>query len=171
MFTAERNRRTKVVKSRVPLKAWVLLGLLGVLGGALATAAVARRHVQRPSARAARTVQATDTAHLHYVRSSGSLLIEEGSATGTLPGKMRASMRIGLTASGSFTIYGRGGTIRGRGSARMHGSGTYESFAGTLVADGGSGRYAHARGRAGLYGIFDRKNYALTVQTTGKLSF
>ena len=78
---------------------------------------------------------------------------------------------IGATLTANFTIYASGGTITGRGTGKPHGSGTYESFAGTLVATGGTGRYAHAHGHGGFYGTFDRKNYDLTVQTTGKLSY
>jgi hypothetical protein len=153
------------------IRSWVGVGIAALLlGGALA--AIANAHViAPPPARAARTLQATDTAHLHYIHSSGSLLLEEGSATGTLPGRMRASVRVGPNTTGTFTIFSRYGTIRGRGSAKLRGSGTYESFAGTLVAEGGTGRYAHAHGRAGLYGLFNRRTYALTVQTTGRLLF
>jgi hypothetical protein len=84
---------------------------------------------------------------------------------------MKAACSIGATLTANFTIYAGGGTITGRGTGKPHGSGTYESFAGTLVATGGTGRYAHAHGHGGFYGTFDRKNYALTVQTTGKLSY
>jgi hypothetical protein len=121
--------------------------------------------------RAARTLNATDTARLHYVRSSGSVLFEEGTASGTLPGSMRARCNIGASFTASFTLYTRGGTITGHGTATPHGSGTYESFAGTLTATGGTGRYVHAHGRAGLYGVFNRRTYALTIQTTGRLSY
>jgi hypothetical protein len=123
-----------------------------------------------PTARAASTLNITDTAKLHYTGGSGSLLHESGSASGTLPGSMKAECNIGAELTTNFTIYTAGGTIKGHGTATPHGSGIYESFAGTLVATGGTGRYAHAHGRAGLYGTFDRRNYALTVQTTGKLS-
>jgi hypothetical protein len=78
---------------------------------------------------------------------------------------------VGATFTGSFTIYTHGGSIRGHGSANPHGSGVYESFAGSLVATGGTGRYTHAHGRAGLYGTFNRNNYALLVQTTGTLLY
>jgi hypothetical protein len=124
-----------------------------------------------PKARAAQVLSAADTARLHYVHSSGSLLLDEGSASGTLPGKMRAKVNITATISGTFTIYIHGGTITGHGSATPHGSGTYESFSGSLTVTGGSGRYSHARGHAGLYGTFDRNNYALVVQTTGTLHY
>jgi hypothetical protein len=124
-----------------------------------------------PTAQTASTLNITDTAKLHDTGGSGSLLHESGSASGTLPGSMKAECNIGAELTTNFTIYAAGGTVKGHGTATPHGSGTYESFAGTLVATGGTGRYAHAHGRAGLYGTFDRRNYALTVQTTGKLSY
>jgi hypothetical protein len=122
-------------------------------------------------AHAARVLNATDTAHLHYVSASGSLLFDEGKATGALPGNMRVHLNLGTTFSGSFTIYASGGSIRGRGSATPHGSGTYESFSGTLTVTGGTGRYAHARGHGNLYGTFNRTNYALVIKTTGNLTY
>jgi hypothetical protein len=119
----------------------------------------------------ASALKATDSAHLHYISASGSLLYEEGAASGTLPGSMRVHFNVGATLSGNFTIYTHGGTITGHGSATPHGSGVYESFAGSLVVAGGSGRYAHAHGKAGLYGTFNRNNYALVVQTVGTLHY
>lgn len=124
-----------------------------------------------PAAHAARALKATDTAKLRYVSASGSLLLEEGKATGTLPGKMRASVNVGATISGSFTIDTKGGTIKSHGEATPHGAGVYESFAGSITVTGGSGRYAHAHGHTGLYGTFDRNTYALTIQTTGTFSY
>jgi len=123
------------------------------------------------NADAARVLKATDTAHLRYISSSGSLLYEEGKAAGALPGSMRVHLNVGTTFSGSFTIYANGGSIKGHGSAAPHGSGTYESFSGTLTVTGGTGRYVHAHGHGGLYGTFDRDNYALVIKTTGSLSY
>ncbi|HEX3390950.1 MAG TPA: autotransporter [Solirubrobacteraceae bacterium] len=124
-----------------------------------------------PKTHAAHALKATDTAHLHYVSASGSLLLEQGRASGTLPGDMRVHFRVGATMSGIFTIYASGGAISGHGTATPHGSGVYESFAGSLIVADGSGRYRHARGRAQLYGTFNRDNYALTVQTVGTLYY
>jgi hypothetical protein len=132
--------------------------------GCLAAATPAR-------ARGAHVLNATDTAHLHYISSSGALLFDEGKATGTLPGSMRVHLDLGTTFTGTFTIYASGGSIVGHGSATPHGSGSYESFAGTLTVTGGSGRYVHAHGHGGLYGTFDRGNYALVIKTTGSLSY
>ncbi len=140
--------------------------------GLAARSAVAQSPKPPVAALAARALNAIDTAHLHYMSSSGSLLFEEGSASGTIPGKMQVHCEVGPTLTASFTIFVRGaGAIDGRGTAKAHGSGVYESFAGTLTVTGGSGRYAHARGHAGLYGVFDRRTYGLTVQTTGRLSY
>jgi hypothetical protein len=122
-------------------------------------------------AHAAHVLNATDTAHLRYVSSSGSLLLDEGKASGTLPGSMRVHLDLGTTFAGTFKIYASGGSIEGHGSATPHGSGTYESFAGTLTVTGGTGRYAHAHGHGGLYGTFDRDNYALVIKTTGSLTY
>jgi hypothetical protein len=125
------------------------------------------------TAHAARTLSVTDTAHLRYVPagSEGATLLEEGNAMGALPGRMRAHLKIEATFTGSFVFYVRGGSIKGHGAAKPSGSGRYESFSGALVVTGGTGRYSHAHGQAGLFGVFDRSTDALTVQTTGRLSY
>jgi hypothetical protein len=125
----------------------------------------------RAPAHVARSLNGTDTGHLRLIRASGSLLLESGSAAGVLPGGMRVRMDIGATFRGSFTIYAGGGTVSGSGSAVPHGSGRYESFAGSFVATHGTGRYRHVRGHGGLYGTFDRRTYAIVFQTSGKLSY
>lgn len=122
-------------------------------------------------AHAARTLNIADTAHLHLVKASGSMLDETGSVSGTLPGSMGANLDVGATFSGNFTIHTSGGTIKGHGIASSHGSGRYESFGGSMVVTGGSGRYAHVQGHGRLYGTFDRRLFAFVVQTTGKLSY
>lgn len=126
-----------------------------------------------PTAYAAHTLRATDTAHLHYLSSSGSQLVEEGSGTGTLPATVKGRFEVSATMTGSFTILPRsgGGTIRGHATATLNGSNSSPSFAGTLTVTGGTGRYTHAHGTAGLYGVFYRRTYALTVQTTGTLRY
>jgi hypothetical protein len=116
-------------------------------------------------------LHAVDTAKLHYVGAVGEEVYETGSASGSLPGSMRAHMIFTATFSGSFAIYTHGGRIDGHGKATPHGESVYESFAGTLVVTGGTGRYRRARGIARLYGTFDRESYALTIQTAGTLRF
>ncbi len=123
------------------------------------------------TAREARTLNGTDTADLHLVHQDESLLYEEGRAVGALPGQMRAKLTVGSLFTGTWTIYTTNGSITGRGSATPHGTGRYQSFAGTLVVRGGSGRYAHIHGHTKLYGTFDRRTFVVVVQTVGRLSY
>jgi hypothetical protein len=119
----------------------------------------------------ARSVHLTITAHLHYVSSRGSYLIEEGSASGQLAGAVKARLRVTAEISGSFTLYPHGGSISGQGSGTLHESGTYASFGGSLKILGGTGRYAHSRGGGKLYGVYNRRNLGVTIQTIGNLSY
>jgi hypothetical protein len=160
------NRRPK--GNYVPPGTAAIAAVAALAFAALPTAAQGSRP---PTAHASRTLNVNDASHLHLVRSSGSLLYEEGSNRGALAGKMNARLDIGPTFTGSFTIHTSAGEVMGHGSASPHGSGRYESFSGTVVVTGGTGRYAHAHGTAGLYGTFDRDTYAFVIQTKGKLSY
>jgi hypothetical protein len=122
---------------------------------------------------AARTLNITDTAHLHFVReTAASTLIDEGKATGGLPGGVKVVFEVGASVKASFTLTGRHGALIGSGFAKPHSSGAeYTSFAGTLTITHGTGRYLHAHGRGGFYGTIDRANDAVTVQTTGTLAY
>lgn len=137
----------------------------------LALAAASAGAEGGPFAGAARTLNVTDEARLHYHESAGSSLIEEGRATGGLPGAVKVHFTVGPTVSASFTISTRSGTLIGHGSGVLHSSGTYASFRGTMSITRGTGRYLHAHGHGGFYGVLNRKTYALTVQTTGSLSY
>ena len=124
-----------------------------------------------PRAHFARTVSGNVSAHLHLVKASGSRLLEEGTASGGLPGRIRADLDVGATFTGTLTVYTSRGAVTGHGTAVPHGSGRYESFSGTFTITGGTHRYAHAHGKAELFGTFDRRTYALVVQTHGKLTY
>ncbi len=139
--------------------------------GALATGPV--RAAQSRRAHAARTLNITDTAHLHFVReTANSTLIEEGRATGGLPGVVRVVFEVRATVRASFTLTSHYGALIGRGVGKPHSSGgEYLSFAGTLTITHGTARYARAHGRGGFYGTVNRGNDAVTVQTTGALAY
>jgi hypothetical protein len=151
--------------------------LVSVLAGcAMLTSPVesysSERSARRPdTAQAARSLDATTTGRLHLVRAEGSQLFEEGPVSGAVVGSMRAALTTGAVFSGTFTTRTSAGSISGRGRAAPHGSGRYQSFSGTFVVTGGSGRYARVRGQGGLYGVFDRRSDSVVIQTTGKLSF
>jgi hypothetical protein len=134
-------------------------------------AAVVVAAITGPVAAWASTLDGTDTAHLHLTHQRETVVFEEGAASGALPGHMSAQLRIGSVFTGTCTISTHSGTVTGYGRATPRGSGRYQSFHGTLTITGGSGHYAHAHGQTGLYGTFDRRTFALVIQTTGTISY
>lgn len=159
------NLRGSVARVR-PLVA----SLVGVLIPLALTASSTAADIA-PRAHSARTLDATDTAHLHLISSSGSSVVEEGAAAGGLPGSVRVRLEVAATVTASFTIYTRGGTLVGRGSGALHSSGLYASFGGSMTVTHGTGRYLHAHGHGGFYGAINRSTFVATVQTTGTLSY
>jgi hypothetical protein len=152
--------------------------LLGV--GALAVASVvgisapAWADHRRANAHAARVLSVRDEGHLHYVESSGDLIIDEGHATGSLPGwvKVRFLYNGEPTVGARFTITGSHGSISARGTARLSNpTSASPSFHGTMSITGGSGRYAHVHGGGQLFGVYYRRSYGLTVQAIGTLPY
>jgi hypothetical protein len=158
-------RRTRGISSR-----WGTLAQATV-AMALAVTLPPSASARPTKAGAASSERLTLTAHLHYVDAKGSYLVEEGPASGPLAGFVKAKLRVTADISGSFTFYPRGGSISGRGVATLHESGIYASFGGTVTVLGGTGRYSHAHGEGGLYGVYDRKTLGVTIQTTGSLSY
>jgi hypothetical protein len=145
--------------ARTATLALLLVGSIAVMW---TTAAAAGRRV----------LTGTATAHLHLIKAEGSQLLEEGSVSGTLTGSARAKLHIGATFTAKFTIHTHTGAITGSGLASPHGSGRYQSFGGSFLATAGSGRYVHISGRAGLYGVFDRRTDSVVIQTSGgKLTY
>lgn len=141
---------------------------------AVALGTTASAQATGPMAKAAHRLSAKDEAKLHYVRASGSSLIDEGKASGTIPG----TVRIDFTYTGSpnvgaqFTIYGSSGSLRVHASGKLSSpTNPKPSFKGNLSIVGGSGRYAHAHGSGTLYGVFYRRSYGLVVQVQGTVYY
>ena len=131
----------------------------------------------RARAAASRVLNVRDEGHLHLISSSGSELIDEGRALGSVPGKVRVHFVYNgdPAVTARFTIYGRDGSISGRAKARLSNPTSPEpSFRGAFSATGGSGRYAHIHGAGELFGVFTRRGpnkFRLVVQTIGKLYY
>jgi hypothetical protein len=144
-------------------------GLL-LLFAILSTAGAA----QATRARSAGSLRVKDEGHLRLVKSSGSVLYDEGAAHGTLPGtvKVRFLYNGSPSVSAQITISGHSGSIQARGSGKMSNpNSTSPSFKGALTITSGSGRYAHAHGSGAFYGVFYRRSYGMTVQTEGTLHY
>jgi hypothetical protein len=147
---------------------WLLAGAAAVVVLASVQPAKATR------AREARAVSVRDEGHLLLVRSSGSVLIDEGSVHGTVPGKVRIQFIYNgsPTVSAQISIYGHAGTILARGSGRLSSpTNPRPSFKGALTITGGRAGYRNAHGSGHFYGVFYRRSYAMTVQTEGTLSY
>ncbi len=156
------------------LTRWLALAALvfaAVLGGLQSIAFGSFPHA---GAHAARVLTVRDEGRLHYIKSSGSVIIDEGHASGTFPGwvKVRFTYDGEPTVGARFTISGRGGSISARGTARLSSpTSPSPSFHGTMTIIGGTGRYAHVHGGGGLYGVYYRRSYGLTVQAIAKLPY
>ncbi len=125
-------------------------------------------------AHGASALSVKDEGNLRFVKSSGSTLIDEGHASGTIPGNVRIHFTYdgNPNVSAQITIYGAHGTIQVRGSGRLSSpTNPNPSFSGTLSIAGGSGRYSHAHGSGKLYGVFHRRSYGMIVQTQGTLHY
>lgn len=149
---------------------------LALFAASTATAIAARVGEPHIRAHAARPLNVTDTAHLRYVREAGSALLDEGVASGELPGTVKVQFNVGVTVTAVFTIYARNGSLTGHSSGALHESHStshdaYVSFGGTMTIIHGTGRYAHAHGGGGFYGVINRETYAATIQTTGTLAY
>jgi len=128
----------------------------------------------RALAHAARVLNVRDEGRLRFIRASGSQLLDEGHASGTFPGSVQVRFVYNgePNVSARFTISGSGGSISARGSGRLSSPTTPDpSFRGKMIITGGSGRYAHIHGSGELFGVFNRRSYALTVQAIGKLPY
>jgi hypothetical protein len=126
------------------------------------------------SAWATRVLSVRDQGRLHYVKSSGSVIIDEGRVSGSFPGsvKLRFTYDGEPTVSARFTISTTAGSISARGTAQLSNpTSPNPSFHGKMTITGGNGRYAHVRGGGELYGVYYRRSYALTVQAVGKLPY
>jgi hypothetical protein len=153
-------------------RAVAISGLLLAMSGLLMTSP-ATVSASDSDAHVSAVLGGVATAHLHLIQAEGSQLIEEGPVSGALTGSARAKLRTGATFTGQFTIRTRHGTIKGSGTAHPKGAGRYQSFSGSFLATGGTGRYAHIHGNANLYGTIDRRTDNVIIQTVanGKLTY
>jgi phage gpG-like protein len=125
-------------------------------------------------AAAASVLNVHDEGHLRFAHASGSVIIDEGRVSGTFPGTVRVRFLYNgePDVSAVFTITGHGGSISARGTGRLSSpTSPTPSFGGHMTVTGGTGRYAHIHGSGQLFGVYNRRSYALTVQAIGKLPY
>jgi len=145
-----------------------------VLCGCTLSAAIVPSTQAAPEARSAATLSVKDEGNLHFVKSSGSTLIDEGRASGTIPGNVRIHFTYNgnPAVSAQITIYGAHGTLQVRATGHLSNpTNPNPSFSGALTVTGGSGRYSHAHGSGKLYGVYHRRSYGMVVQTEGTVHY
>jgi hypothetical protein len=161
---------------RQPLRVNSLLAAVATLalGGLLLPASGTAGAASGVPAHAASVLNVHDEGHLRFLHASGSVIIDEGSVTGSFPGSVRVRFLYDgePEVSAQFTITGRGGSVSARATGRLSSpTSTTPSFSGHMRITSGSGRYAHIHGAGDLYGVYNRRSYALTVQAIGKLPY
>lgn len=157
---------------------WIALMLSAIATGistlGVTATAIAWGRTPTTSAHVSSTLNVRDEGRLRYIKSSGSVIIDEGRVSGTFSGwvRVRFSYDGAPAVAARFTIYGRGGSVSARGTARLSSpTSPSPSFHGTMTIIGGTGRYAHIHGGGELYGVYNRRSYALTVQAIGNLPY
>ncbi len=157
---------------------------LRVSSAALAAAALATVAVfgpgaagaAAPSAKAARTLNLSDSANLVQNNKKGVELKDSGTAKGTLPGKIYIQLRVGQgkVVTAQIQLYPNShDSISASASATYHlNTSTYATFSGTLNITGGKGRYAKAKGsKLSFSGSVHRPSNSVSVRVSGKISY
>ncbi len=127
---------------------------------------------QAPVALAARAMAIHETANMHLVSHRGTkILQEEGQASGTLHGRITATINIGYSeATVSFTARSSSGTLSGHGEESYYVSGKIGHFKGNVTVTGGTGLYAHAVGSSlRCTGLIKRVHYEAQMTVDGEL--
>jgi hypothetical protein len=140
----------------------------------LLAAAVSVALLGTQAAQASRVMSVSDEGHLHYLRSSGNEIIDEGHVSGTMPGRVLVHFSYdgNPSVSAHFTIYSAAGSISGSATGQLSNpTSASPSFRAALTLSGGGGRYARAHGHGELYGVYYRRSYAMTVQTRGTVRY
>lgn len=121
----------------------------------------------------ARTITVNQTAQMRLIKRVGTTLYEQGTATGTLPGVVAATLTVNVTkVGGEITFYPRGGgsiTFKAQGVPQA--AGVVSRATGTMTIVRGTGRFADARGRVRFNGILNRRSWAISVTASGRMTY
>lgn len=153
------------VRSGHPL----VVGLITAASLAAPAAALAAR----APAHAARTISISDSGSLRLSSHHGFTLNEQGTASGTIGGKIYIHLHVVSTnhVTAEVSIYPSGSSITGSASAAYHPSGAVASFSGTMSVLRGTGRYTGAHGSGLTFtGTVRRSDDAVTVHVSGRFS-
>jgi hypothetical protein len=163
-----RSRLRRGVRGRM----WLMLPA-AVLGAVAALAGSAPAH-SGPSAHAARTLAFNVSSNLHLIGRPGHVLNEQGTFSGSQSGTIAIRFTSVTSTSGgaTFAAYSSAGSISGSTTTKGHVVGAKVYFTGVMSVTGGSGRYAHARGRNLQFsGVVDRRSFHASTHMQGSISY
>lgn len=165
------SRPRTSVRPRVPAAALVAVALVTATAFGPGAAGAAA-----PSAKAARTLNLSDSANLVQNNKKGTELKESGTAKGTLPGQIYLQLRVGegKVVTAQIQVYPNShDSISASARATYHlNTSTYATFSGTLNITGGKGRYAKAKGsKLSFSGSVRRPRNSVSVRVSGKFSY
>lgn len=123
-----------------------------------------------PTALVAKTISLNESGNLRLTSKQGFTLNEQGAASGTIDGTIYVHLKIVSTSrvTAEVSIYPKGGSISGSGTASYHRGGSTGDFSGSLSIDRGTGSYNNARGSGlSFSGTIQRSNDAITVRVAG----
>jgi hypothetical protein len=142
------------------------------VAGALLLPGVAGSAPADPSAHAARKVVATEHVTLALFKKTGTKFRHKGRATGTVAGSVSSQITLtSLSIKGTVTVRAKGGTLRLRVTGDARSGGPRAKFDGTATMDGGTGRYAKARGSGTFTGVVNRRTWAATIDAHGSMTY
>jgi hypothetical protein len=147
--------------------------LLGATATTAETAPLAADGATSPAASVARTVSVNELGQLRLISKHGFTLDERGTASGTIKGTITVQLKIVSSSrvTAEVTIFPKGGSIAGHGTASYHKGEPASSFVGSLAIARGSGSYAHAQGSGlSFSGTIAQANDAIVVHVSGSFS-
>lgn len=149
------------------------LSTVAVLAVSLGTVLLRADASPAATARAARTFSLSETGHLHLTSHHSFTFNEQGTASGTISGRIYIHLTVTSTnhVSAEVNIYPSGGSLTGKASAAYRSAGAVASFNGTMTVLRGTGSYSHAKGSGlSFTGTIQRSNDAVTVHVNGRMS-
>jgi hypothetical protein len=145
-----------------------------IVAGAFGAGALAAAAHPAPSALLARTLSLNESGHLRKTSKHNFTLNERGMASGTITGAIYVHLTVVSTSrvSAEVSIYPRGGSITGYGTASYHRGSYTATFSGSASINRGTGSYAHAHGSGlSFSGTIVRSDDAITVHLSGTVSY
>lgn len=121
----------------------------------------------------ARTLTVNQTAQMRLIKRVGTVLYEQGTARGTLPGVVSATLTVNVAkVGGEVTFYPRGGgTITFKADGVPTSAGVRSRASGTMTIVRGTGRFADARGSVRFDATLNRRSWAISVSASGRMSY